>query len=307
MTKKNQANEESLPDVEYVPIKVTSNILLYIGAGIYHSVAGAMKELVNNSYDASASQVSINTDYPNYVEIKVIDNGIGMSAKRFIQAMSTIGSSLKGVIDKRRATKYFDRPIIGKLGIGLMALSQVCSKAIIESQEEGSDTKFVAILDFSQFKKGDEFNSRKSQGLESQYGGKEGMRALLKNPGTNSDVKKNIERLLDLLEELPTDPNAPQNEEYLGYCMLQRNLPAIKGQQGTTITLQKIDKTVIASLKDSGKSEKLLSSFKSKPINWEEHCAEVNGWSWEEICERLRLETNDLTYQLLPKYHQFLW
>lgn len=299
--------EEELKDVEYVPIRVTANILLYIGAGIYHSVAGAIKELVNNSYDASATQVSINTDYPNYKEIRVVDNGVGMSADRFIHAMSTIGSSLKGVVDRRRTTKYFNRPIIGRLGIGLMSLSQVCSKAVIESQEENSDSKFIAILDFSQFKDRAEIKDREHQVFEDQYGGVEGMQILLKSPKTKPDVKQNIRRILELLDQLPADRNAPDNAEYLGYCVLHRNLPAIKGQQGTTITLQDIDETVIDSLRDTGKSENLLSRFKSKPLSWEEHCEEVNGWTWEELCERLQLEVNNLSYHLLPKYHQFLW
>src|SRR2546423_1362303 len=104
-------------DIEYVPIKVTTGILFHIGAGIYQSIAGALKELVANSYDADATEVLISTDYPNFMQIKVVDNGSGMTKTRFRQAMATVGSSLKMILDPARQTPKYSRPIIGKLGI----------------------------------------------------------------------------------------------------------------------------------------------------------------------------------------------
>ena len=62
-------------NIEYLPLKVTTGILLHIGAGIYHSAAGALKELASNSYDADATEVVITTDFPRFEQIKVVDNG----------------------------------------------------------------------------------------------------------------------------------------------------------------------------------------------------------------------------------------
>lgn len=146
---------------EQIPIKVSSGILLHIGAGIYNSVAGAIKELVSNSFDADATRVIISTDYPKFEQIKVLDNGIGMSPGYFAKAMQSIGSTLKSLIQPSGITAIFKRPIIGHLGIGLMALTQVCEEATIESQATGSKSKFVAKLDFSEFKR------RKQKQLES--------------------------------------------------------------------------------------------------------------------------------------------
>src|ERR1700752_902635 len=140
-------------NIEYVPLEVTAGVLVHIGAGIYHSVAGALKELISNSYDADSPQVIISTNYPRFEQIRVVDRGLGMTSIRFKQAMRSIGSSLKGVLEPKRLTRKYDRPVIGRLGIGMLALSQICSKATIESQVEGSELKFVAELDFSQFKK----------------------------------------------------------------------------------------------------------------------------------------------------------
>ena len=55
---------------EQIPLKVTSGVLLHIGAGIYNSVAGALKELVSNSFDADATRVVISTDYPKFEQIR---------------------------------------------------------------------------------------------------------------------------------------------------------------------------------------------------------------------------------------------
>src|SRR5437764_6722230 len=83
----------------YVPIKVTTGILFHIGAGIYQSIAGALKELVSNSYDADATEVLISMDYPDFAQIKIVDNGSGMTKARFRQAMAAVGSSLKMILD----------------------------------------------------------------------------------------------------------------------------------------------------------------------------------------------------------------
>jgi hypothetical protein len=298
-------------NLEYVPIKVTAGILLHIGSGIYHSLAGALKELVNNSYDADAREVAISTDYPRFDEFTVVDNGSGMSADRFKQAMSIIGSSLKALVDTRRITPIYKRPIIGQLGIGFMALSQVCSKAVVESQEEGAETKFVAVIDFSQFKKreSEQVNSSKVQVLRDQYGDDSELDRRLKDPKTRRLVKSELKIIKELLNKAEAVRGQQENleTEHLGYCVLRRNLPATPGKKGTTITLQQIDETVKDILKDQGKSIHLLPKWRGKNATWESHRGEVNKWDWEELCTRLREETNGLTYQALPNYHQFLW
>lgn len=306
-----QTEHPANEDVEYVPIRVTAGILLHIGSGIYHSLAGALKELVNNSYDADAKEVVISTDYPRFQEFTVIDNGSGMSADRFKQAMSIIGSSLKALVDTRRVTPIHRRPIIGQLGIGFMALSQVCSKAIVESQEEGSPKKFVAVIDFSQFKKreSEQVNASKVQVLRDQYGGDLELDRRLKDPKTSRIVKSELKTIKELLNKAEAVRGQEEDleTEHLGYCVLRRNLPAVPGKKGTTITLQEIDETVKDILRDQGKSTHLLPKGRGKNATWESHRNEVNKWNWEDLCTRLREEKNGLTYQALPSYHQFLW
>ncbi len=298
--------------VEYVAIKVTAGILLHIGAGIYNSVAGALKELVSNSFDADAENVLISTNYPYFDEIRVSDDGIGMSSTRLRQAMQTIGSSLKGVVDESRMSKKHNRPIIGHLGIGLMALSQVCCKAKIESQEEGSDLKFVAELDFSAFKQREQqqIDVAKLEILRDMYGGVDTMKERLGNPTIDDDERAELEDIYKLAvqaEELLTSKSDSLGE-HLGYCILYPELPAIQGEKGTIITLSEIDKGVKDTLRDIGRSVDVLpSKYEDNDDVWDEYRDDVNSWTWFELIQRLNRKTSNLSFESLPKYHQFLW
>ena len=303
-------------DIEYIPIKVTSGIIIRIGAGIYNSVAGALKELISNSYDADATHVIISTGYPIFDQIKVVDDGHGMSINRFRIAMMNIGSSLKGTVEEAQETKVFKRPIIGRLGIGLMALSQVCDEAIIESQELGSDTKFIARLDFADFKK----REAKQQRIAS-------MEVLRNKYGSTKDIKKKItqEKNKDILLELNSAKELMEDieqafdeesekskssvaDEHLGYCAIYPSLPAIKGEYGTTITLNNIDSGVKKLLKDIDRpSDALPEHLQEKENGWDIFRDEINHLEWFELCDRLRTAKNQLSYQKLPQYHHFLW
>ncbi len=302
---------------EQIPIKVTSGVLLHIGAGIYNSVAGALKELVSNSFDADATRVVISTDYPRFEQIKVLDNGLGMTPGHFAKAMQSIGSSLKGMLQPTGQTPIFNRPLIGHLGIGLMALTQVCEEAIIESQVPDSDTKFVAKLDFSQF------SQRKQKQIEAvkidifrelaaAYGGIEAMRQRLNDLSPESDeyieMLAQLE-LADSAEMIFRERGTEDSEgEHLGYCVIFPDLPAVLGGQGTTITLNKIDEGVRASLMDEGRSrDAMLKHYRDSGMGWDEYRHEVDDWSWDELCKRLQMKTSQLSYQSLPQYHQFLW
>ena len=303
-------------NIEYIPIRVTSNIFLIIGAGIYSSVAAALKELVSNSFDADATNVVISTNHPEFDEIKVFDNGSGMSSDRFKIAMRNIGSSLKGTLEPERRSKIYNRPIIGHLGIGLMALSQICDEAIIESQEIGSDEKFIAKLDFSDFKHraSKQDHIAQLEILQNKYGGEKAIKASLKDekdPDKVAELTAALELAQQVSAVLKKDKTKKSDlleGEHLGYCAIYPSVPASEGEHGTTITLRTIDEGVKNLLRDYDRPpDTLPQNLREKNLGWEEYQREVNLWTWKELCERLRLGTNFLGYQSLPKYHQFLW
>jgi hypothetical protein len=123
-------------------IRVADVSIAHLSRGLYRSTAAAFKELVNNSWDADAEEVHIYTNFPVFDYISCTDNGPGMSEEKFRDYFAEKGI---GYGDKRlghrNVTDKYHRPIIGRLGIGLLAIGQLCYSFGIESHYIGEDGK----------------------------------------------------------------------------------------------------------------------------------------------------------------------
>lgn len=131
-------------------IKVADITIAQLSRGLYRSTATAFKELVSNAYDADATVVRIDTNYPEFDFISCVDNGIGMPLEQFLRFFSEvgIGSCFKRKHGKN-TTDIYDRPIIGRLGIGMLAIGQLCHSFEIESHykdEKGEGKAFHAEI-----------------------------------------------------------------------------------------------------------------------------------------------------------------
>jgi hypothetical protein len=118
-------------------IKVHEKALAHLSRGLYRSPASAIKELVSNAWDANATAVYISTGYPNFLQLSIQDNGKGFSREDFKSLMEGgIGNSGK---QPQKQTLDFDRPTIGRLGIGMLGIAQICgSFSIISKQKNGT-------------------------------------------------------------------------------------------------------------------------------------------------------------------------
>jgi hypothetical protein len=123
-------------------IRVADVSIAHLSRGLYRSTAAAFKELVNNAWDADAKEVHIYTNFPEFDYISCSDNGPGMSEEKFRDYFAEKGI---GFGDKRRGyrnvTDDLKRPIIGRLGIGMLAIGQLCYSFGIESHYIGKDGK----------------------------------------------------------------------------------------------------------------------------------------------------------------------
>ena len=130
-------------------MKVHSKILKDLSSGIYSNPANAIKELVVNSYDADATNVTIRAK-PDLDSFTIIDDGIGMNCDDFETKFVWISHS-----EKRKhsnLTEKYKRPLVGRFGIGFISASQLCDKMTIISSKKGEDKKFKAVIDFSEYK-----------------------------------------------------------------------------------------------------------------------------------------------------------
>jgi len=60
-------------------IKVHEKALAHLSRGLYRSPASALRELVSNAWDASATTVRVDTGAPNFTQLSVQDNGKGFT------------------------------------------------------------------------------------------------------------------------------------------------------------------------------------------------------------------------------------
>jgi len=138
-------------------ISVASRIIDSLSSGLYNSPAACLKELVNNSYDADATQVSVFVR-PDADRIIIEDNGIGMSKDDFTSHFSRISESHKRDISDQTES---GRPKIGKIGIGFIAANEICDLMEIYSTKEGSSELLHVKIDFASMR--DPLPSRRRQ------------------------------------------------------------------------------------------------------------------------------------------------
>ena len=129
-------------------INAAARIIGDISTGIYRSPASALKELVSNSFDAGATEVLINTDHPSFSTVSCFDNGPGISSKELQTILNFIGGSDKRL---RGQTGPFGRPIVGRIGIGILAMSQISKRFVIISSQKGSDIRIEVEVNIEEF------------------------------------------------------------------------------------------------------------------------------------------------------------
>lgn len=134
-------------------IKLSAKVFGHISQGLYRTPAGAIKELISNSFDADASVVKIHTGFPYFETFSCEDNGAGISLEEFERLMEEgIGTSYKRAVENP-TTLIYKRAIIGRLGIGILSLAQICTQFDIISHHKDSNIAFKATIQFPAYTK----------------------------------------------------------------------------------------------------------------------------------------------------------
>ena len=129
-----------------------------LGIKLYDKVSAVIAELVSNSYDADATEVIVEapmgkylgpktdkSDDPKY-EIKVIDNGIGMTPDEVNDYYLIVGAERRE--DKRRnrgeKSPKFGRSVMGRKGVGKLAPFGICEEIEIMTSggQPNEDNKY---------------------------------------------------------------------------------------------------------------------------------------------------------------------
>ena len=116
-----------MPGSDFLPVTVDKSHLITIGERLYTESIELIRELVNNAYDADATEVRVTVDTEM---IRVEDNGAGMDLEGLKQYFN-IGSPEK--LHKPKSPR-FRRDRIGQFGIGKFASISPCERFEVETQ-----------------------------------------------------------------------------------------------------------------------------------------------------------------------------
>lgn len=136
-------------------LAVDDRVIARVTDGIYRQPSSALRELISNAYDADATHVIVQTDAPRFDRIVIRDNGIGMSPEVFAYLVHHIGGSSKrthkgkklGTVNQSNVlTSPAGRKLIGKIGIGLFAVSQLTQHFQIITKRKGDKFRTSAVV-----------------------------------------------------------------------------------------------------------------------------------------------------------------
>ena len=107
---------------------IDAELLRELGERLVGKPHIALAELVKNSYDADATEVTIKFA-PNKRSIEISDNGHGMSIDEFENFWMRIGTTHK----KRKLSRDFGRLMTGSKGVGRLAVQFLANKLTIKT------------------------------------------------------------------------------------------------------------------------------------------------------------------------------
>jgi len=118
---------------------IDSVLLKELGERLVGKSHIALAELVKNSYDADASQVTIEF-LPDEDRIEVHDDGHGMNLDDFKNFWMRIGTPHKG---EKRLSKYLQRQMTGSKGVGRLAVQFLAGDLTIKTVPRRGDGEWL--------------------------------------------------------------------------------------------------------------------------------------------------------------------
>lgn len=117
------------------PSETAVQLVSHLSEGAYTTFAKAVKELVINAFDADATEVRMTLN-KECSTLTILDNGDGISADKFKTEFIRIAGSKRRLQPKKRR---FNRPMIGRFGIGFLSVARLCKTVTFYSKEKGRE------------------------------------------------------------------------------------------------------------------------------------------------------------------------
>ena len=143
--------------MERVNFEVDSALLSELGERLVGSVQVALMELIKNSYDADATEVTISINHVvGGVETRIDDNGVGMTFEQVKKYWMRIATTNKV---ENNTSAIYGRPKSGAKGIGRFSCRRLGNKLRLQTTAKTKDGDFETtefVVDWAVFKPGTE-------------------------------------------------------------------------------------------------------------------------------------------------------
>lgn len=123
-----------------LPFTIDAELLRELGERLVGKPHIVLAELVKNSYDADATQVTINFS-PNEGRIEINDDGHGMSVDEFKKFWMRIGTIHK----KEKRSRNLERLMTGSKGVGRLAVQFLANKLTIVTIPADKNSKGLEV------------------------------------------------------------------------------------------------------------------------------------------------------------------
>ena len=110
-----------------------------LGVKLYDKVSAVIAELIANAYDADATEVNVHAPMGQFLatraggnvtdkgfEIRVIDDGIGMTPQQVQDFFLVVGSERRNDPKRGEKSLHFKRKVMGRKGVGKLAPFGIC-------------------------------------------------------------------------------------------------------------------------------------------------------------------------------------
>lgn len=124
-------------------LKFDPKTIEHLGVKMYSTLPPALAELISNSYDADAGEVSIEFLEQNGspIAITIQDNGTGMSQTDIQEKFLVIGRDRRAADGDKPSLQYARLPT-GKKGLGKLALFGLAKEVTVDTVKDGLRNRF---------------------------------------------------------------------------------------------------------------------------------------------------------------------
>lgn len=124
--------------------EIDLNVLNHLGLGLYSGTPAVVTEIVSNSWDADANHVWITVDSAAD-EVVIEDDGHGMDAEDVATKFLVVGYTRRTDPRGKGMKSEGGRRVMGRKGIGKLAMFSLCKAVDIATKREGTDPVHVRV------------------------------------------------------------------------------------------------------------------------------------------------------------------